>query len=387
MQLATFPPTVETGLRKYHGIAQPEFETPRTAADLTSHYDLTLSHSSSPDFSVNFDYFHECLARAAVEQGLRVALIHPGIVEEALARLGCGRLRITYHLDFAAQWQPTADPFARLAEAVQDSGGWTINATTRSRLFRDKAAAHTELIRAGLGTPATVLFRPWMPERPLTEAERQQLHLVEPEAECYLIPATGGSPPVRVSMHQSRDFVRALARLRQLHLGETILIQRAIEPPLLVCADGVARPARWRILACLGEWLPFWWTPPEQLAPGQLCYQALCPTDLRQQRLQPVLTYAQRLAELSGLEWFVTELCLHDGPEMSIDTVPGPQGQERSVLAIDSVNEQGIVGEQNRWAGVPDQAIRWIAERIVQAAWQRRQTILRPNVRYYRIVA
>jgi hypothetical protein len=387
MQLATFPPTVERDPREQHGFGQPEIEIPRTAADLASHYDLVLSHSDDPDFSTNFGFFHECLARAAEEQGLRVALLHPGIVEEALSRLGRGQLRITYHLDFASRWQQSADPFARLAEAVQDTGGWTINAVTRSRLFRDKAAAHNELVRAGLGTPATILFRPWMPERPLTAAEREQLHLDEPEAECHLIPATAASPPVRVSMNQTRDFVLALARLRRLHPDDTILIQQAIEPPLLVCADGVRRPARWRILACLGEWLPFWWTPPGQLAPGQLCYQTLCPTDLRQQRLQPVLTYAQRLAELSGLEWFVTELCLHDGPEMSIDTVPGPQGQERSVLAIDSVKEQGIVGEQNRRAGIPDQAIRWIAGRIVQAAWQRRQAILRPNVRYYRIVA
>jgi hypothetical protein len=56
-------------------------------------------------------------------------------------------------------------------------------------------------------------------------------------------------------------------------------------------------------------------------------------------------------------------------------------------LAIDSVKDQRILNKQSWWLEIPNQAIRWISERIIQAAWQRRQTILRPNVRYYRIVA
>ena len=66
-----------------------------------------------------------------------------------------------------------------------------------------------------------------------------------------------------------------------------------------------------------------------------------------------MLAYVEDLAELSGLKWFSTEVCLSEGDEPSRYAVHGPDGRERPVLAIDYVNDQCDVDVQNRWAGAP----------------------------------
>jgi len=357
------------------------------SADLMAHYDLTISH---PEINqVEFSSFGQYLAQAAQERGLSCALIHRGTIQEVIQRLTTGRMRIGFHLDYYAIWNRPDDPFARLTEAVQDSGGWSVNSPARARAFTDKAAAHAELIRHGLGVPPTVLFRPWSPDRPPTPAERELLRLDEPDARLYLKPANGfgGHGVTRLDRLDADSLQAALASARARDRQETYLLQREIRTSLLRCEDGVERPAYWRVLGCLGDWLPFWWTPFERVPPGQTSYVPVSAAEMRRHGLQPVLAYARMLGELSGLPWFSTELCLSEGPECSVFMVNGADGQERPVLAIDYLNDQCAVDVQSRWAGaLPDQVVRHLAERFAETAWQKRQQTLRPaTVRAYRM--
>ncbi len=362
---------------------------PRQPAELMAHYDLTISH---PDIDqITFNHFDRYLAQAAQDRGLSCALIHQGIVHEVIQRLCTGRMRIGFHLDYYATWNRPDDPFTRLTEAVQDTGGWAVNSPARARAFTDKAATHAELVRQGLGVPPTVIFRPWSPDRPLTEAERELLRLGDAEAGLYLKPANGfgGRGISRMERFEADRFPAFLAAGRSQDRQETYLLQREIRPPLLPCEDGVDRPAYWRIVSCLGEWIPFWWTPTDRLAPGQKSYIPVSSAELRQHRLQPVLAYAQMLGDLSGLQWFSTELCLSDGPESSPFTVIGADGQERPVLAIDYLNDQCAVDVQSRWPGaLPDRVVRHLAELFADTAWKKRQQAIRPmTVQGYRTAA
>ncbi len=359
------------------------------AGELMAHYDLTISH---PEIrQVEFGSFDQYLAQAAEDRGLSCALIHRGTVQEVIQRLTAGRMRIGFHLDYYAVWDRPEDPFARLTEAVQDAGGWSINSPARSRTFTDKASAHTELVRHGLGVPPTVIFRPWSPDRPPTEAERDLLRLEEPGARLYLKPANGfgGRGVTRLDRLDGDSLQAALAAARARNRQETYLLQREVRTPLLRCEDGIDRPAYWRVLGCLGDWLPFWWTPFERVMPGQTSYVPVSAAEVRRHGLQPMLAYARMLGELSGLLWFSTELCLSDGPESSVCMVNGSDGQERPVLAIDYLNDQCALDVQSRWAGaLPDQVVQQIAERFADTAWQKRQQTLRPaTVRAYRVAA
>jgi hypothetical protein len=341
---------------------------PADPDQLADHYDLTISHPA-PDQPA-FATFNCWLAEAADTHGLSCAILHDGIVHEALHRIGDGRLTLGLHLGYFALWQWPDDPYARLAQAVEDAGGSPVNSPARARTFTDKAAAHAELARRGLGVPDTVVLRPWNADRPLTEAEHVRLRLGDPEARVYVKPAHGfgGKGVLRT------DPEGLAAAVRGHNPQDTLLIQREVRCPLLECNDGVERPAYWRVLCLLDELIPFWW------GPAGACYRLLTREEVHRHRLRPLLAYAAALARLSGLAWFSTELCLSDGPERSRFTVRGDDGQERPVLAIDYLNDQCDVDVQSRSpTAPPDAVVRHVAWRFAEAAWLGRQTLAPPR--------
>jgi hypothetical protein len=351
---------------------------PTRPEDLASHYDLALSHPRV--HSPQFDAFDRWLARSAAEYGLSCALIHDGNVAEVLRRLAAGQLTVGYHLDYYALWHRPGDPYARLAQAVEDAGGRSVNSPARARAFTDKAAAVAELRRHGLGMPASLVVRPWSAVRPLTTAERNRLGLDVSGRHVYLKPANGfgGTGVVRVS-GTDEALSAALAAARQREPDETFLLQREVQPPLLACEDGTARPAYWRVLFQAGEVFPFWWAPQERVGPAP-SYRALTPAELRRHRLQAVLAYVRALADLTGLDWFSTELCLGDVEDTGSLSVTDAVGRERPVLAVDPVNDQCDVDVQSRWPGaVPDEVVRHVARRFAERAWRLRQRTIRPQ--------
>jgi hypothetical protein len=344
---------------------------PARPEHMQPHYDVTISQPS-PD-QVQFQSFNRWLAEAAGRRGLSCAVIHDGVVDEAVRRLATGELRVGYHLDYFALWHVADDRFARLSQAVQDAGGQPVNAPALARPFTDKAAAHHELARRGLGVPATVLLRPWAVERPLTAAERARLRLDEPGACVYLKPANGfcGRGVVRA------DAGGLAAAVRAVHTsdpGDTCLVQRAVRPPRLICDDGVERPAYWRVLHCLDELIPLWWGPVDA-SPGGVSYRRVTTSEVRRLGLDPMLDYVCELARLCRLDWFSTELCLSDGGEESRYVVrPSALGKSFPVVAIDYINDQCDVDVQSRWPGAPpDDVVRHIADRFAEEAWRQRQ--------------
>jgi hypothetical protein len=356
---------------------------PPDPAHLAAHYDLTLSHPhlEQPELAA----FGRWLAQTAADYDLSCALLHDGVVHEAIRRLASGELTVGYHLDYFALWHVPCDRYAQLALAVQDAGGRPVNPPARSRAFTDKAAAHAELLRHGLGVPPTVVVRPWGGERPLSARDFQALHLDEPHAGVFVKPANGfgGRGVQRVENPTPESLSAALAAARQHDRGDSYLVQRGLRCPSLPCEDGTERPAYWRVLGCLGDLYAFWWIP-QSCANGRPSYRAVTPGEMRRHRLQPVLAYAQALADLSGLDWFSTELCLSDGPEASRFGVVGADGRERPVVAIDYLNDQCDVDVQSRWpGGPPDVFVRRVAARFAEEAWRLRQGRLRPAARAY----
>ncbi len=200
---------------------------PQRPEELVGHYDLTISHPEIE--AVTYAAFERWLARAATRLGLSCALIHEGIVREAIRRLARGELSVGYHLDYHALWHRPDDPYARLAEAIQDAGGWPVNAPARSRAFTDKAAVHAELLRAGLGVPPTLIIRPAAADRPLTGDERAA-------------PPSGraGRPP----LHQAGERLRRQGNFLCEWFGLRRLRPRPRRGPAIRSSGLVSCPAR-----------------------------------------------------------------------------------------------------------------------------------------------
>jgi hypothetical protein len=365
-----------------------ELFAPRGPGELAEHYDLTISHPAVEQ--APFAVFDRWLARAAAARGLSCALIHDGVVQEVVQRLSCGEMTIGFHLDCFSYWRVADASYARLAWAVQDSGGRPINSPARARVFTDKAAVHAELQRRGLGVPATVVLRPWVGDRDLTAAERSRLRLDEVGARVFIKPANGFGDRgvVRVERTDPHSLAAALTAARDQDRADSFLIQREVPCPRLEGEDGVERPAHWRILSCLGELFPFWWQ--SEVAQQWSSYRRLTAAEIRRHQLQPVLDFVVALGQLTGLDWFATEVCLSDGPERSRFMVPAsPPGAAgkglataRPVLAIDYVNNPCDVDVQSRWPSPPpERLVRHLAERFAEAAWEQRR-LMAPRRRY-----
>src|SRR5262249_3623573 len=97
--------------------------------------------------------------------------------------------------------------------------------------------------------------------------------------------------------------------------------------------------------------------------------------EVRRLGLDSVLDYAADLAQLCGLDWFSTELCLGDRNEPSrYDVRPAALGAAFPVVAVDYVNDQCDVDVQSRWPGAPpDDVVRHVAERFAEEAWRLRR--------------
>ena len=362
------------------GAVETALEVPAQSDDLAAHYDLTISHP--PIEMSQYAVFERWLAEAASAYGLSCALIHEGIVAECVRRLGTGELSVGFHLDYETCWHRPGDPFARFAFAVQDAGGQPVNPPARSRAFTDKAAAHHELAGHGLAVPPTVIVRPWDAERAPTEPERWHLRLDEPDTRAYIKPANGscGRGIVRVDRPTAENVRAALATARQFDPDDTYLVQTEVRPPWLSCGDGECRPAYWRVLSCLGEVTAFWWQPPDQLRPGQFGYREVAVEEVWRHRLGPLFGYVGALAELTGLEWFSTELTLCPFPVPGRFTINDVDGLDLPVVAIDYVNDQCDVEVQSRWNGaLPDGFVRRLAWRFAERAWQVRRRALPPD--------
>ena len=119
---------------------------PATPAELAGHYDLTISH---PEVEATaFKAFDGWLAQEAAELGLSCALLHDRTVREAAARLAAGEMTIGFHLDYFALWHRLHDPYARLAEAIEDAGGRSVNSPARAALLptrRPRTASSTSM--------------------------------------------------------------------------------------------------------------------------------------------------------------------------------------------------------------------------------------------------
>jgi hypothetical protein len=183
----------------------------------------------------------------------------------------------------------------------------------------------------------------------------------------------GGRGVVRVERPEPGTLAAVVAGVRGQSGRDAVLIQRAVRCPPLTADDGGERPAYWRVLYCLGELLPFWWDGSEATH-GRPNYRPLTEVEIDRHGLDPVLDYVNDLAELSGLDWFSTELCLSEGGEPSLHTVRGRDGRERPVVAIDYVNDQCDMDVQSRWPGaVPDEVVRHVAACFAEAACRARR--------------
>ncbi len=282
----------------------------------------------------NWEYdadFVALLNAVCRDRGLSLLQVTPATLTATLDRLRAGDLALRGLLDRA--WD-IDEAFYPLADGCRANGVRVLNDRPLALRAWDKATMHWEFIAAGLHTPYTIVLPPF-DEAP---------HLNPPDLaplgrQFILKPAHGGGG---TGVKRDLSSWPQIQHIRQEIPTDKYLVQAQVTPRRTETG-----PAWFRVLFALGAVLPFWWSVKTHV------YRPVTATEETRFGLSPLHDIARTTARVSRLDIFSTEIAQRadDGVFVSVDYVNDPIDLRLQSKAVD---------------GVPDFAVRFIAERIVQ---------------------
>jgi hypothetical protein len=305
---------------------------------MTRVYDLVMTHKLDAD-----DYFIHCVQRLAAAARLNFFLIEPLWVDLFFQHLKDGRVWPRVLLNMHSEHHQPDDIFHRLVNLVAQRGGHVIDPPEQARAAFDKARLHPRLVGAGIPVPWTVVVPRTRPaEWQLTAEERAAI------GQPFVIkPAMGyGRQGLVLDAQSEADLDRSIAAWPD----ESYLFQHRVKP-----REVKGRPIYFRAFFVFGDVWVTWWN----------CYtdhyQMVASDDWNEFGLGQVEELARRIAALTGMTFFSTEVALSEAGEF---------------VVIDYVNDQCHMLSQSAHPekGVPDEIVAAIAGRLVKAV----EAIVRP---------
>jgi hypothetical protein len=252
------------------------------------------------------------------------------------------------YLDLGSSLHPR---FNDLALAAAKQGVYVIDDPNGLTTWTFKAPAHERLEKAGLPLPPSVILQRGSPDRELTAEERAKVG-----ERCVIKPSAGfanrgvvvGVPPTLAEIKKARDFDR----------NDDWLVQKMIS--WTRCGN---RPAYMRGYHLLGHRSLVWWCKEN----GEDRYELLTWADLQQYDLLPAVNLIDRVAAVSGVDFFSSEIAITDAA-----------GPERFVL-IDYINDQCDMDPEVRpgTTPLPEAWVRWVCGRLAQYTRRAKQGLSR----------
>jgi len=283
------------------------------------------------------DFFIHRVQRLCAERALNFFLIEPLWVEAFLDRLARGEVWARVLLNMHSEHHDPADIFHRLIKLAPEKGVRVIDPLPVALAAFNKARVHPQLAAAGIPVPFTLIVaRDEITGFKLADADRARLG-----TPFIIKPSLGyGRRGVVLDATSEADLGRSLAAWPDPHY----LLQKRIVPRELL-----GLPAYFRVYFVFGSvWLCWWNCFTDR-------YRLVTETELKEFALAPLGEIVRRVAALTGMNFFSSELA---------QTAAG------ELVVIDYVNDQchlltQTASPQN---GVPDNLVAAIAERLVTAA-------------------
>ncbi len=283
------------------------------------------------------EFFSHRVSELCGEHNLSFFLIEPEWIKEFLGKVQKGDVGVGVLLDMLSDPYDPTNLYYRLAKEVKASGGHVIDDPDRSPLTTHKGKFHVVLEKHDIPVPETVFVRrDELASFRLTDEARRRIgvpFVVKPGwgsgRRGVITDATSEADLLRSAEHSPRS--------------DSFMLQKRLEPKTL---DG--RPAWFRIFYVCGEMVPCWWHP----VTGD--YEMISPLQRRVFGLQPLEQIVFKIAQLSKMEFFSTEVAL--------------TGDGRFV-AIDYLNDECDLHAKSYWpSGPPDEVVRRVAQLFVQRA-------------------
>jgi hypothetical protein len=301
------------------------------------------------DFMFGLDYMSpngrivKLFAEAMAPHGLSILLVNKLNVEKVIRQVKGGWLQPHVYLDLCSAYE---DRFVELLNVTAEKGVTVIDDPANLTSWTFKASSHPRLLQAGLPLPPTVILPKGSADRELTSAERAMVG-----EDCVMKPSIGwanrgvkvGVVPTRENIAAARDFDR----------NDDWLVQKRIK-----WTQFGNRPAYVRAYNLLGHRSLLWWSREN----GHDAYDLLTWDDLRKYDLLGAVQIVDRIAALSGVEYFCSEIAITEA-----------SGPDRFVL-IDYINDQCDMDPFPRpgTTPVPEAWVRWVCSVLADFVWRKK---------------
>lgn len=296
---------------------------------MTRVYDLVMTHKLDAD-----DLFIHCVQEHCAQRRLNFFLIEPLWVEPFCNQFAKGKVWARTLLNMHSEHHQPEDIYHRLVRLAYDRGTRVIDPPDVAQAAFDKARLHPRLLTDGFQVPFTrIVPADKVGAYSLSESDRAALGIP-----FVIKPGTGyGRRGVILDAKSEADLPRCVKAWPDANY----LLQSRITP-----LTWSGEPAYFRVFYVFGSIWCCWWN----------CftdrYRPLTATDEESFALAPMRDIIDRLAALTGMKFFSSEIAV---------TEPG-----RFVL-IDYVNDQCHMLSQsaNPQMGVPDAVVTAVAKRLV----------------------
>jgi hypothetical protein len=277
--------------------------------------------------------------------GLSCLLINNSSVNGAIEAVRKGSLRPLVYLDLCSN---PGNPFLALLQAMSEAGLHTL-CDPRALKWTYKAVSHPALQEAGLPLPPSLILKKDDPDRDLTSEELARLGdrcVIKPSFGVAGLGAVIGVAPTRQQIAAARDFNRQ----------DDWLIQK-----MMSWTKFGERQAYIRAYNVLGYRTLMWWN-------NETGYSSLTWDDLQRHDLLPTVEMIDRIAAVTGVEFFSTEI--------AISADAGEARTQSRFCLIDYVNDQcDIDPHAHPGRSPPETWVRWICHRMAEFTWRKKRDL------------
>ena len=303
-------------------------------ASVTRIYDLVMTHKLDAD-----DLFIHRVQQHCAERDLNFFLVEPLWVEPFCDQFAKGKIWARALLNMHSEHHLPDDIYHRLIWLAHERKTQIIDPPDVAIGTFDKAKLHVRLLAAGFRVPFTVIVpREQADNFVLSEADRAALG-----TPLVIKPSMGyGRRGVILDATSERDLARSVAAWPDRHY----LLQRRIVPRTV---NG--EPVYFRVFYVFGSvWCCRWNCFTDR-------YRLPTQAEEEQLALTPLRDIVGRVAELTGMKFFSSEVALTESGEF---------------VLIDYVNDQCHMLSQsaNPQMGVPNELVSAIARRLVEGVSQ-----------------
>jgi hypothetical protein len=265
--------------------------------------------------------------------GLSTYIVSEHNINEVLDQVLKRKLHFNFYLDRA--WD-VDERYENLGRTLSRRKSIVFNPYKNVQHAIDKASMHLEFITAGLHVPYSIIIPPHSEIEELLLSVEDLAQLGRP----FIIKpcnTTGGG----VGVVTGAETLKEILDERITNSEDKYLLQEKIYPKLF---DG--RRAWFRSFWAFGKAIPVWWDDQTHL------YEILSPEQYKNFGLRKLRQITKKIAELTRLDFFSTEIVLTE---------------DDNFLIIDYVNDQCDMRIKSRhFDGIPDEIVRGIIDSMLK---------------------